>query len=138
MDAVPLFRNAMFMCFIDLLIGTMESQRKISCWRKHGATKKERREHFIWSYTRTHIHIDFRCMMFNFFEIPSMFICFSDLLIGTMESRNKIDCWRKHGATKKEVRENFIWSYTRTQIHFDFRCMISIFEIQCSCVSLIS
>ena len=128
----------MFMCFVYLLTGTMESQRKIGCWRKHGATKKERRENFIWNYTRTHIHFDFRCMMFKFFEMPSMFMSFSDLLIGTMESRNKIDCWRKHGATKKEVRENFIWSYTRTQIHFDFRCMISIFEIQCSCVSLIS
>jgi hypothetical protein len=67
-----------------------------------------------------------------------MFMCFSDLLIGTMESRNKIDCWRKHGATKKEVRENFIWSYPRTHIHFDFRCMISVFEIRCSCVSHIS
>jgi hypothetical protein len=31
----------MVMCFTDLLIGTMESQRKIGCWRKHGTTKKE-------------------------------------------------------------------------------------------------
>jgi hypothetical protein len=104
----------MFMCFAYLLTGTMESQRKIGFWRKHGVTKKERRENFIWNYTRTHIQFDFRCMMFNVFEIPSMFMCFSYLLIGTMERWNKIDCWRKHGSTKKEVRENFIWSYTRT------------------------
>jgi hypothetical protein len=105
------------MCFIDLLIGTMESQRKISCWRKHSATKKERREHFIWSYTHTHIHFDFRCMMFNFFEMPSMFMCFSDLLIGTMESGNKVDCWRKHGADKERVKGKFhfeLHTYTDT------------------------
>jgi hypothetical protein len=102
------------MCFTYLLTRTMESHSKIGCCRKHGAKKKERRENFIWNYARTHIHFDFRCMMFNFFEMPFMFMCFSDLLIGTMESRNKIDCRRKHGATKKEVRENFIWSYTRT------------------------
>ena len=99
--------------------------------------EREKGKFHLELHAHTYIHFDFRCMMFNFLEMPSMFICFTDLLIGTMESRNKIDCWRKHGATK-EVRKNFIWSYTRTQIHFDFRCIISSFEIQCSCVSLIS
>jgi hypothetical protein len=30
----------MFMCFAYLLIGTMESTRKISCWRKQNTRKK--------------------------------------------------------------------------------------------------
>jgi hypothetical protein len=28
-------------------------------------------------------------------------MCFTDFLIGTMESRSKIGCWRKHDTTKK-------------------------------------
>jgi hypothetical protein len=78
------------------------------------ARPRKREGKISFGITRAHIHFDFRCMMFNVFEMSSMFMCYSYLLIGTMESWNKIDCSRKHGATKKEVMENFIWSYTRT------------------------